>query len=297
MPTPLPNYIGIGAPKAGTTWLARCLSEHPEVFMAAVKEVEFWKLADASTRLDEYREHFKDAEGKKALGEYSVRYLTLPGVPERLHAHLPEAKLIVALRNPVEQVTSNFWHLHRQNFNQPASQPGPQSIAQALETHRDFLLDPARYATSLARFYALFPREQIHVILFERIQQDPEGVLKDLFRFLGVDPAFQPPSTREKGSAVRQGTSPRSALAARLHKMTYGALVNWVYTPLKKALGTRRAATLKERLRIRPLMERLFMKKGYPAPTAAEMAALHAAFTGEITELERMTGLNLSSWK
>src|SRR4051812_10446290 len=71
----LPNFIGIGAPKAGTTWLAKCLGEHPQVFMAAVKETEFWKLADAEHRLPEYATHFSTADGQRAVGEFSVRYL------------------------------------------------------------------------------------------------------------------------------------------------------------------------------------------------------------------------------
>jgi hypothetical protein len=60
----LPNFIGIGAPKAGTTWLAKCLGEHPDVFMAAVKETEFWKFADAEQRLAEYAAHSASPFGK-----------------------------------------------------------------------------------------------------------------------------------------------------------------------------------------------------------------------------------------
>src|SRR5712691_3777957 len=92
----LPNFIGIGAPKAGTTWLAKCLGEHPQVFMAAMKETEFWKLADAEQRLEEYAVHFKAADGARAVGEFSVRYLSLSGVPERIKHLLPQAKLIVS---------------------------------------------------------------------------------------------------------------------------------------------------------------------------------------------------------
>jgi hypothetical protein len=295
----LPNYIGIGAPKAGTTWLAKCLSEHPDVFMARVKEIEFWKLADAEQRLDEYRDHFHDAAGRKAVGEYSVRYLSLPGVAERIKAVLPDVKLIVSLRNPVEQVTSNFWHMLRQGFGRGKDAGNlPSSISEALAGEdREQLLTPARYASHLAKFYRHFAPEQICVILYDDIQRDPAGVLTTLFSFLGVDPAFKPAGTHQKDSAVRQGTSPKSTRAHRMHKLVYHTLVHWIYNPLKRSIGTRRAATLKEKLRIRPVMEKLFMKKGYPAPTREEVAALRALLTPEIAEVEAMIGRDLSAWK
>ena len=80
----LPNFVGIGAAKSGTTWLTRCLGEHPDIFMAPVKETEFWKFPDAEQRLDDYATYFKGVQNEGAIGEFSVRYLSFPGVPERL---------------------------------------------------------------------------------------------------------------------------------------------------------------------------------------------------------------------
>jgi hypothetical protein len=293
----LPNFIGIGAPKAGTTWLAKCLGEHPQVFMAAVKETEFWKLADAEERLEEYAAHFKGANGARAIGEYSVRYLSLPGVPERVRRLLPKAKLIVSLRNPVDQVYSNYWHLQRQNFALPDASQSPRSIEEALRHHREFLLAPARYAGHLTRWLDHFPREQLLILLYDEIQQAPAAALRKIFGFLDVDPAFEPPSVLDKGSAVRQGTSPRSETAARWHGAIYGGLAQRVYTPMKQMLGVRNAARVKEALRVRTLMERLFMRKGYPPMNADTRALLAREFAPEIEELTRLTGLNFDSWK
>jgi hypothetical protein len=293
----LPNFIGIGAAKAGTTWLAKCLGEHPDVFMAAVKETEFWKFADAETRLEEYSVHFKGAGGAKAVGEFSVRYLFFPGVPERLKRVLPHAKLLVSLRNPIDQVYSNYWHLQRQNFNLPDAADAPRSIEEAVRDHREFLLGPARYATHLARWLEYFPREQLLVLRYDDILESPEAVLHKVFAFLEVDPDFQPPSLTEKGSAVRQGTSPRSESAARLHGKIYGSLVRRVYTPMKQLLGTRKAMRIKDALRIRTVMEQLFMRRGYPPMSPETRLVLAREFSGEIKELSRLTGLNFDSWR
>lgn len=293
----LPTFIGIGAPKAGTTWMAKCLGEHPDVFMAAVKETEFWKFADAEQRLPEYEAHFRGAEGRRAVGEFSVRYLSLPGVPERIKRLLPDAKLIACLRNPIDQVYSNYWHLQRQNFNLPDASKAPRSIEEAVREHRDFLLNPARYATHLARWYACFPREQLLVLRYDDIQKSPAAVLQSVFAHLGVNPDFTPPSLREKGSAVRQGTSPRSESAARWHGSVYQTLVRGAYTPLKRLLGTRNAARVKEALRVRTFMERLFMRQGYPPMRAETRALLACEFASERDELANLTGLNFDSWK
>ena len=293
----LPNFIGIGAPKAGTTWLARCLGEHPQVFMAAMKETEFWKFTDAEQRLDEYAIHFKRADGALAIGEFSVRYLSLSGVPERIQRVLPRAKFIVSLRNPIDQVYSNYWHLQRQNFGLADASQAPRSIEEALRDHREFLLAPARYASHLSRWQAQFPSEQLLVILYDDIQRRPAEVLRRAFAFLEVDPDFRPPSLTEKGSAVRQGTSPRSETAARWHGAIYGGLVQQVYTPMKQMLGVRNAARIKETLRVRTIMERLFMRKGYPPMRTETRGLLAREFASELDELTRLTGLNFDSWK
>ena len=293
----LPNFIGIGAPKSGTTWLTKCLSEHPDVFMAPMKETEFWKFTDAEQRLDEYAAHFRGARNERAIGEFSVRYLSLPHVPERVHRVLPRIRLIVALRNPIDQVYSNYWHLQRQNFNLHDPKLAPQSIEEALEKHRDFLLAPARYAEHLERWYRHFAREQLLVILFDDIQSRPADVLHQLFAFLGVNPDFQPPSIAQTGTAVRQGTSPRSGKAAELHSRIYQALVENIYAPLKRMLGTRTASQIKDVLRIRPIMESLFMRKGYPPMSANVRELLAKEFAPEIERLAELTGLNLDSWK
>lgn len=293
----LPNFIGIGAPKSGTTWLAKCLGEHPDVFMAPVKETEFWKFGDAEERLYDYAAYFAGARHERAIGEFSVRYLSFPGVPERIGRVLPNVRLIASFRNPIEQVYSNYWHLKRQNFNLHNAAEAPRSIEEAIERYRDFLLAPARYAANLERWYAQFPRNQLLLLLYDDIEQRPAEVLERAFAFLGVDPKFQPPSMTVKGTAVRQGASPRSENAALWHAKIYYQLVENIYTPMKRWMGTRRAAQIKEALRVRPMMERIFMQQGYPPMNAETRALLGNEFAPEIERLMQLTGLDLSSWK
>src|SRR5262245_10285732 len=119
----LPNFIGIGAPKAGTTWLAKCLGEHPDVFMPGAKELVFFDYGDFEHRLDDYQAHFQGVRSESAVGEFTTRYMASELPAPRIQRMIPGARLIACLRNPADQIYSHYWHLSRQNFHQADVQP------------------------------------------------------------------------------------------------------------------------------------------------------------------------------
>ena len=115
----LPNFIIAGAPKAGTTSLYHYLSEHPEVFMSDPKEVNFFSKEEIDAQglyydifkagnISEYKKLFINANGKKAVGEASVSYLYYQEVPQKIKRIIPDAKIIIALRSPVERAFSHY---------------------------------------------------------------------------------------------------------------------------------------------------------------------------------------------
>ena len=292
----LPNLIGIGAPKAGTTWLFKCLQEHPQVFMTPAKETNFFYAENIDGRLDEYREYFRGANGSLAVGEISVRYLHSPRAPQRIARIIPHARLLISLRNPVDQVYSHYWHLRRQNFHQYDTSQVPATFEEALERFEDRLLEPALCGDALGRWFNLFDRRQLHVILFDDIQSNPESVLHDLYGFAGVDPTIEPPSVRRLDSDVRRGSSPRSPLHDRVHKFLYQQLARRLFYRLKLAVGVRRAASFAERVRARHVMESVFYQPGYPAMNGRTRAMLVERFADDVRELSRLTGRDLSHW-
>ena len=115
----LPNFIIVGAPKAGTTSLYHYLSEHPQVFMSDPKEVNFFSKEEIEAQglyyqdfkakdLNSYEKLFNEGIGKKAVGEGSVSYLFYPDTPAKIKASIPEVKIIILLRNPVERGYSHY---------------------------------------------------------------------------------------------------------------------------------------------------------------------------------------------
>ena len=293
----LPNFIGIGAPKAGTTWLFLCLNEHPQIFVAERKETNFFDYQTIEGRISEYAEQFAGGPGASAVGEISTRYLTSIRAPERIRSVIPNVRLFVSLRNPIDQVYSHYWHLLRQNFHEWGSVKQDISFEEALEKYEDKVMGSAYYYKHLQRWLQVFDRSQLHIILYDDIRTAPEEVLKSLFDFLDVDTAFVPPSINQTGQAARRGTSPRGPLCGRIHSYLYDKLNRRVYYPLKKAAGLRTAEKIKNTLRVRETMERVFHREGYPPMKAPTRVAMRQRFDEEIRGVEELTGRSLNNWK
>jgi hypothetical protein len=300
-----PTFIGIGAPKAGTTWLFRCLQEHPQVYMTPMKETDYfaawsgepWSFDEKSA--EEYERYFEGAYEQEAIGEISVRYLADRGAAERIHKVYPDIKLIVSLRNPIDQVYSHFWHLNRQNFHRWNASPkdGQMSFEDAIQKYRDRLIEPAFYFKHLQNWLSLFERSQIHIILYDDIVDRPSRVLKDLYAFLGVDTAFLAgDASNNAGSQVRQGTSPRSPFIHQVYLRLYAFLSSKLYFPLKRAVGVDRAERVKETLHIRQVMEAVFRRKGYPKMKAKTRRKIARIFANDVQRLGDLVERDLSIW-
>lgn len=104
----LPNFLIIGAQKSATTFLLRCLREHPDVFVPS-GEIPFFEDPDYSQGdIESFARLFARGCHKKAVGLKRPNYLHKPECPERIHRHIPSARLIVILRDPIERAISAY---------------------------------------------------------------------------------------------------------------------------------------------------------------------------------------------
>jgi hypothetical protein len=194
----MPNFLIIGAMKAGTTALYYYLEQHPQIYMSPVKEPDFFcfegeKNLDGSpaTDIDTYRDLFKSVSSERAIGEASHCYLYEPRAVERIKHYVPEARFIAVLRNPVDRAHSHFLHRVRDG-TEPLTE-----FARALreDAHRknpqDFI-GRGLYHGQLKRYFDAFGRDQIRVYLYEDLSDAPLDTLRDAFRFLEVDDTFVP---------------------------------------------------------------------------------------------------------
>jgi hypothetical protein len=178
----LPNLIVIGAGKCGTTSLHRYLDAHPEIEMSRMKEPSFF-VAERNWGRGRswYEAQWRDARAA-VHGEASPQYTKHPvheGVPERMHALVPDAKLIYLVRDPVERIVSYY-------VDRRARGREDRSLAEALErSPDDGYVAASRYAMQLERYLRLFPQERVLVLELSRAR------LGEVFRFLGVDESFE----------------------------------------------------------------------------------------------------------
>lgn len=203
----LPNFIVIGAAKAGTTSLHWYLKEHPEVFMCPVKDPSYFAFDldpegqlrwgepehhDFPVRsLSQYEELFAGAGGATAVGEASTMYLECPQSAARIRELLPATRIICSIRHPVDRAYSDYlMYLRRRGrrFN-----PARDLATTALWTRPDSRwMRIGRYYEQLSRYFDAFPRSQIRVLLFDDLKRNPNAFVGDVYQFLDVDPAFAP---------------------------------------------------------------------------------------------------------
>lgn len=186
---PLPDFILAGAPKAGTSSLWNYIRQHPDVFMPEDKELFFFDFK-YDRGVEWYKQCFDGHADESAIGEATVWYMRWQPVPERMHAVLPDVKLIFVLRNPIDRARSNFWHDFRDG-QYPFSMSFSDFIRSPIRNNRT-IMSSGYYHQHLKRFEQYFDRDQFLILLFEDVRQQPQNTLEQVYSFLDVDPSFTP---------------------------------------------------------------------------------------------------------
>lgn len=229
-PRALPDALIIGAMKSGTSSLHFYLTQHAQVVPPLRKEVHYFDLNHERGE-PWYRANFGRA-GEAGLNlDSSPYYLFHPRVPERAHALVPQAKLIVLLRDPVRRAYSHYWHecdkgREKLSFEDAiAAEPGrverehARLAAGEIErssAHQYFsYLARGRYAEQLRRWLEFYPREQLLVLRFEDLARDPLPVLNRTLGWLGL-PAMA--GARLEARNTRRYPPMAPATAARLQE-------------------------------------------------------------------------------
>ncbi|NJK49727.1 sulfotransferase [Candidatus Gracilibacteria bacterium] len=211
----LPNFLIIGAAKAGTTALHTYLQQHPQVYMTPDKETNFFAfegehlnfqgIGDEAinqfsiTDLKSYQAEFQNVSDEKAIGEACPLYLYHSKAPERIYSYIPHVRLIAILRHPVDRAYANYLHIIRDDREpcrdfERALQQEKKRIDENWEWFWHYI-QLGYYAAQLQRYYEIFARDQIRVYLYEDLCQNSLTLMQDIFRFLEINDNFIPDMT------------------------------------------------------------------------------------------------------
>jgi sulfotransferase family protein len=203
-----PDFLLVGAPKCGTSALHAALARHPQLFLSEPKEPKFFLTdgppptsgggpgdvptwAEHVWRQDEYKALFAAAPAGARCGESTVFYLYDRDAQRRIRALVPDARLVAVLRDPVERAHSNWAHLRGAGLEPEAD------FATALDREAERIAAgwahfwhyaaQGRYGEQLEHLFTLFPREQVLLIRYRELRDEPVATADRVCRFLGVD--------------------------------------------------------------------------------------------------------------
>jgi hypothetical protein len=279
----LPNLIIIGGLKCGTTSIHHYLGLHPEINMSKPKELNFfveelnWDLG-----LDWYQGRFD--QRFKVRGESSPHYTNLPhfqGVPERIQRHIPDAKLIFLVRDPISRILSHWRHAVGAGYE---IRPMEEALARPDQTY----VTRSRYWMQLQPYLERFDRSQIAIFSQEELQSDREGTMRKAFRFAGVDESFYSEQFSREWEKSTAKESDRYQLMERLIKL-----------PGFRSFD-RNFDRFPERLRW--MVERIVHEPDAPSAPKPDLPdsvreSLVSQFSEDVAALQEFAGREFSGWK
>ena len=232
-----PDFVGVGVQKSGTTWVADVLAQHPGVLLRR-KEISFF-VRYFHRGWDWYESFFADKQGRLA-GELSVNHLysprpdmahrefypnwnprrrlyfwrRYPSARDELAARYPGLRVFAMFRDPAQRAWSHYsmWRLRRER-NGKRVVPFERMLAD----DGRWIRTQGLYAHWLEHWRERFP--DFGVFLYDDLVNDPKALARELYRFVGVDPSFEPVLTRRVNEGRAKEPVPESV--ARLLRETY----------------------------------------------------------------------------
>lgn len=272
---PLPNFLIIGAAKAGTSWVARRLGQHPQVYEVG-STYFFDNPIHFAKGVEWYEQCFRGATDALAIGEKTPSYLwgakydcsTDPSiVPQRVRQIIPHARIIVILRNPANRAVSHFNYAIRTGHLSPFSDIDRVLTCRQHAVKGQRILERGLYCRQIERWLRYFPREQMRILVLEHdVVQRPAETLVDLCQFLDVDATYK---FKDAHRAENQKIS------------KFELVLKYYVPPVQKML--------------RPVLR--FLPQQSFAPSAATSAYLADYFAAENARLEGLLGHDLSCWR
>lgn len=272
----LPDFIGVGPPRTGTTWLHEVLTGHVGLPKDRKETNFFWRRYDMG--LEWYLDYFRDCPADTPMGEFSPMYFVWDPVRERIARDIPGVKIICSFRDPVARTHSHWRLMVRNAWTR-------QGVVDAIDKHPE-LYASSRYGYNYEKWLRTFGRDNVLAVFQEDLERDPQAFLDSACNFIGIKSVRVAHSPVAKTRVHPIETAPRNRMLAR-HARN---LIRWLnyHRYHRAALAFRNS----------PLWH-FCVERGEPfAPvTKSDEIALRERFRADVEHLESLTGRDLTAWK
>lgn len=295
----LPNFLIVGAAKAGTTAIWHYLRQHPEIYMSRHKEPRFFAVygrplnfqgpGDKTrfkfvTDLQEYQQLFADVTDERAVGEVSPWYIYVQRAAPAIKEMLPRVKLVAILRDPVDRAFSNYLHAVNEGLEPlPTFRKAMEAESTRIRENwspRFHYKKKGFYYRQLRHYLKFFDREQLKIYLYEDLVNEPEAMFADLFEYLGVDPDFRV----NTGERHNESHVTRSRTVKRFLEPG-----NVVSQSAKLLVSKRWRRTIRQRITALNLGPK-------PKLSRKDREYFIEVYREDVAKLEELIGRDLSSW-
>jgi hypothetical protein len=299
----LPTFIIIGAQRSASTFALRCLEEHPQVFMPSY-EVRFFENPEyLQNDISQLEALFHGISPEKIIGIKRPDYLAKPECPERIYKHIPAAKLIVILRNPVERALSAYFHLMMHGFI--PIRPVEEGLTSIINGEYKVsypksaeIIEYGLYHRHLSRYLNYFDRKKIFIVLFDVLKEKPVNSIRQIYRFIGVNSEYTSKSMEMKS---RRNSSIYSL--ARLRLLTFRNRFIYTYYHNQTKCFLKKHPKLLDRLMNKALtwVDHRFLapvcENSKPVLSPHLNKRLFEIYEEDIDGIENLLGRTLPSWK
>lgn len=295
-----PTFLIIGPPKCASTSLHYYLGQHPQVYVSKIKETHFF-THDYHKGIAFYEHYFDESGSAKAIGEATPAYSFLPFAAGRIQTQYPQIKTILCFRNPMERAFSNWLMLSDAGIEKAGFREAIELNIKQLEyinfegekgaqiwnSRTDNIgrgekwvriyIQAGMYAAIMKTYMNLFKAEQIKYVFMEDLKYKFDETIKDLFSFIGVDNNFTVPAKKEQNFYYDRKA----------------------YRTVNKLIGTKTTRLISKHMpeKIKTIFKQKKEKvSNVPELSPEDRQFLWEIYRDEITELEKISGRDLSQW-
>ena len=184
------NFIGIGVQKAGTSWLAEALNEHPNIYIYPKKEAHYFNKERFFINKFHYERSFKPKNNEKIIGEITPSYISNKDAAKRIYKYNPDVKIIAIFRDPTERCISQY----RMEMNRGTIEKNKNIWDAFINDLPKYgpMRERGYYKEQLELYYKYFNKDQILILDYNELKESPQLFIKKAYDFLEVNSQFSP---------------------------------------------------------------------------------------------------------